>query len=79
MIDNYLNGNKFKTTKPLNIICEPYLLIGKQQKTNILIDKEIEILNIGKKSLIFLHNNFEYIYHDTNINSFIENTFAQIS
>jgi len=78
MIDKYLNGNKFKTTKPINIICEPYLLIGKQSKVNITIHKEIEVLNIGRKSLIFLHENYEYIYHDTNIDHFIESTFEMI-
>lgn len=75
MVDRYLYGNKLVVNKTIELQCESYQLIGRQQKVKLNLDKPIEILNIGKKSLIFIHNNFEYIYYSNNIEKFIETSF----
>ena len=77
MIDNYLNGNKLITNKPIQIICEYYQLIGKSQKIALTIKQDIEILDISKQSLLFVMNNNEYIYHNQNIEEFITDSFMK--
>lgn len=75
MVDNYLYGNKLVVDKNIELQCERYQLMGKQLKVKIKLDKPIEVLNIGKRSLIFIHNNSEYIYYSNNIEKFIETSF----
>lgn len=77
MIDNYLNGNKLITNRPIQIVCEHYQLMGKPQKVALTIKQDIEILDISKQTLLFVMNNNEYIYRNKNIEEFITDSFVE--
>ncbi len=77
MIDNYLNGNKLVASKPIQIVCEHYQLMGKPQKIALTIKQDIEILDITQQSLLFVMNNNEYIYRNRNIEEFITDSFQK--